>query len=72
VPIGPTVENNLIDASLNVQFKCENVPFIILEVKLQFDIEPEAFIFLFVILLLDSNILAFRNAYRYPFVLHSV
>lgn len=48
VPITASEENHLIDASLNIQFKCEETPFIILEVKLQFDIESEAFNSLFV------------------------
>jgi hypothetical protein len=48
VPISAIDENHLIDVSLNIQFKCEDVPFIILEVKLQFDVEPESFNSLFV------------------------
>lgn len=48
VPITASDENHQIDASLNIQFKCEEVPFIILEVKLQFDIEPETFNSLYV------------------------
>ena len=49
VPITATDENHLIEAGLSIQFKCEEVPFIILEVKLLFDIEPEAFESLFVV-----------------------
>jgi len=48
VPITASDENHQIDASLNIQFKCEEAPFIILEVKLQFDIEPETFNSLYV------------------------
>lgn len=43
VPISASDEDHAIEAALNVQFKCESAPFIILEVKIKFDIEPEAF-----------------------------
>jgi len=48
VPIAATDENHLIDVSLNIKFKCDETTFIILEVKLQFDIETEAFNSLFI------------------------
>lgn len=43
VPISASDEDHAIETALNVQFKCESAPFIILEVKMKFDIEPEAF-----------------------------
>jgi hypothetical protein len=44
VPISASDEDNAIEVALSVQFKCESSsPFIILEVKVKFDIEPEAF-----------------------------
>lgn len=48
VPISASDEDHAIEVALNVQFKCESSPFIILEVKVKFDIEPEAFQSLFV------------------------
>jgi hypothetical protein len=48
VPISASDEDHSIEVTLNIQFKCEEVPFIILEIKVQFDIEPEAFQSLFI------------------------
>lgn len=48
VPISASDEDHAIEVALNVQFKCESSPFIILEVKVKFDIEPGAFQSLFV------------------------
>lgn len=43
VPISASEEEHAIEVAINVQFRCESVPFLILEVKMKFDIEPEAF-----------------------------
>lgn len=43
VPISASDDDHAIEVALNVQFKCESTPFIILEVKVKFDIEPDAF-----------------------------
>ena len=43
VPISASVEDHTIQVALNVRFKCESVSFIILEVKVKFDIEPATF-----------------------------
>jgi hypothetical protein len=43
VPISASDDDHAIQASLNIQLKCESAPFIILEVKMEFEIEPEAF-----------------------------
>lgn len=48
VPISASDEDHSIQVILNVQFKCEETPFLILEVKVQFEIEPESFQALFV------------------------
>ncbi|WP_111672857.1 hypothetical protein [Algoriphagus litoralis] len=43
VPISASDDDHAIQVSLNIQFKCESAPFIILEVKMKFEIEPAAF-----------------------------
>lgn len=43
VPISASDEDHAIEVALSVQFKCESSPFIILEVKVKFEIEFEAF-----------------------------
>jgi hypothetical protein len=47
VPISASDDDHALEVSLNIQFKCESAPFIILEVKVKFDIEPESFKSLF-------------------------
>jgi len=48
VPITASDENHAIQVALNIEFKCDSASFIILEVKVQFEIEPESFQSLFV------------------------
>jgi len=43
VPVSASDDDHSIEVALNVQFKCETIPFIILEVKVKFDIEQDAF-----------------------------
>lgn len=43
VPISASDDDHMIEVALNVQFKCESISFITLEVKVKFDIEPKAF-----------------------------
>lgn len=48
VPISASDDDHSIEVVLNVQFNCESASFITLEVKVKFDIEPEAFLRLLV------------------------
>jgi hypothetical protein len=48
VPISASKEDHAIEVALNVQFTCESTAFIILEVKVKFEIEPQAFQELFI------------------------
>lgn len=48
VPISASDEGHSIEVTLNTQFKCEQTPFIVLEIRIQFDIEDEAFQSLYV------------------------